>query len=66
MKVSEIEKMNKHIYWDAYPNYDDYDKLSCHVFHLAETLESDLGSCSKQEIQAVKEFLYDLVDKYGS
>ena len=66
MKVKEIEEMNKHIYWDAYPNYDDYDKLSCHVFHLAETIESELGSCTNKEIQSVREFLYDIVDKYGS
>jgi hypothetical protein len=66
MKVSEVEKNNTHIYWDAYPKYDDYDKLSCHVFHLAECLENELGGCSKKEIQSVKEFLYDLVEKYGS
>ena len=66
MKVTELEQMNTHIYWDAYSNYDDYDKLSCHVFHLAETIESDLGSCTKKEIQAIREFLYDLVETYGS
>jgi hypothetical protein len=62
-ELQQIEADNKHIYWDAYPQYDDHDKLSCHIFHLTECWDLEIN---ERGVDGIKKLLLEMVEEYGS